>query len=149
MDAFLDMMPAHLFGHPEGLVFETFQDQDKPSIAIQSGPVVQNLMRGMRHAIAAMATQGNNLIVDDVLLEPEDAEDYRTLLAPLMPRLVGLFAPLEVLEDREHARGDRAIGLARWQYGRVHRGVAYDLELDAAKTTPEENARKIRDVFGL
>jgi hypothetical protein len=38
----------------------------------------------MRHAIAAMAAQGNNLIVDDVLLGEEKAE-YRELLAPFGP----------------------------------------------------------------
>ncbi|MFZ3005690.1 MAG: hypothetical protein WA047_05905, partial [Phenylobacterium sp.] len=37
-------------------------------------------------------------------------------------RFVGLLAPLEVLEAREVARGDRQIGLARWQFDRVHAG---------------------------
>ncbi|MFZ0017309.1 MAG: hypothetical protein WAL10_08230 [Acetobacteraceae bacterium] len=41
---------------------------------------------------------------------------------------VGLFAPLDVLEARERQRGDRLIGLARWQYHRVHSGIAYDLD---------------------
>jgi chloramphenicol 3-O phosphotransferase len=62
---------------------------------------------------------------------------------------VGLFAPLEVLEARERERGDRELGLARWQYDRVHQGVVYDLELDTAVATPLENAGNIRDTFGL
>jgi chloramphenicol 3-O-phosphotransferase len=33
--------------------------------------------------------------------------------------------------------------------GRVHPGVAYDLEIDTAATMPEEKARTIRDAFGL
>jgi len=148
MDAFLDMMPPAMFGRPEGLLFETTRDQGHPSIVIKSGPVVERTMRGMRHAIAALAAQGNNLIVDDVLLGGEAAE-YRALLPAFEVRFVGLFAPLEVLEARERARGDRAIGLARWQYGRVHQGVTYDLEIDATTATPEENAPIIRDAFGL
>ena len=64
-------------------------------------------MHGMRHAIAiaAMATLGNRLIVDDVLLESAREQQYRRLLSPFGVRLIGLFAPLELLEERELARG--------------------------------------------
>ena len=75
--------------------------------------------------------------------------DYRTLLSRFDARWVGLFAPLEVLEARERERGDQALGLARWQFDRVHRGVGYDLELDTAAATSIETARKIRDAFAL
>lgn len=106
-------------------------------------------MRGMRHAIASMAAQGNNLVVDEVMIGTEKLREYRRLLAQFDLRLVGLFAPLDVLEARERTRGDRALGLARWQYDRVHRDIAYDLKIDAATTTPMENAQKICDAFGL
>ncbi|MDP3746426.1 MAG: hypothetical protein Q8Q88_05180 [Phenylobacterium sp.] len=96
-----------------------------------------------------MAAQGNNLVVDDVMIGQGEAAEYRRILSGHAVRLVGLFAPLEVLEARERARGDREIGLARWQYDRVHRDIAYDLELDTSATTPLENAEKIRDAFGL
>jgi chloramphenicol 3-O phosphotransferase len=149
MDAFLDMVPEKLFGQPDGLVFETVTDQGKPCIVIRSGPVVEQTMRGMRHAVAAMAAQGNNLIVDEVLIDGSKANEYRALLSLFDVRFVGLFAPLAVLEARERARGDRAIGLARWQFDRVHQGIAYDLEIDTALATPLECARMIRDAFGL
>ena len=149
MDAFLDMLPEAMFGHADGLVFETLDDSGKPSVAIRTGPVMDAAMRGMRQAIAAMAGQGNSLIVDDVIIDPADEVAYRALLAGFEVRFVGLFAPLEVLEARERARGDRMIGLARWQYGRVHAGRTYDLEIDTSKTTPDQNAILIRDTFGL
>jgi chloramphenicol 3-O phosphotransferase len=149
MDAFLDMLPEKMLGHPDGLLFETAQDDGKPVIAIRTGPVLERAMRGMRHAVAAMAAQGNNLIVDEVMIEAREAQEYRDLLRPFDLRLIGLFAPLDVLEARERARGDREVGLARWQYGRVHQGIAYDLEVDTAAGVPEECARLIRDTFGL
>jgi chloramphenicol 3-O phosphotransferase len=149
MDAFIDMLPARMFGHPDGLVFETVQDQGKPSVVIRTGPVVEHTMRGMRHAIGAMAAQGNNLIVDEVMIGNDKVREYRTLLAPFNVHFVGLFAPLDVLEARERLRGDREPGLARWQYDRVHRDMIYDLEIDTATTTPLENAQKIRDAFRL
>ena len=150
MDTFIDMLPARLIGDPAVFVFETLQDRGKPSIAIRTGPVFDRVMSGMRAAIAAMVAEGNHVIVDDVLvLGNVDVEDYRAKLAGFDLRLVGLFAPLDVLEAREIARGDRAIGLARWQYERVHHGVVYDLEIDTSTTTPVDNARLIVDAFGL
>lgn len=149
MDAFLEMMPQALIGHADGLVFETLDDSGKPSVAIHSGPVMEAALRGMRRAIAAMAAAGNHLIVDDVILDPADEAEYREVLAGFETRFVGLFAPLEVLEARERARGDRVIGLSRWQYDRVHAGRTYDLEIDTSTTTPDQNAVLIRDAFGL
>jgi len=105
-------MPHASFEHPDGVTFETIEEDGHPSVVIHTGPVAERVFRGMRHAVAAMAAEGNNLIVDDVLLEGEKQE-YPALLAPFELHLVGVFAPLAVLEARERARGDRMIGLAR------------------------------------
>ena len=148
MDAFLQMLPEASFGHRDGLIFETVEDDGKPSVVITTGPVADRAFRGMRHAIAAMAAQGNNLIVDEVLLGSEKAE-YANLLSPFDLFLVGVFAPLEVLEAREHQRGDRAIGLARWQYDRVHKDMRYDLTVDTSTATPVECAERIKRSFRL
>lgn len=106
-------------------------------------------MQGMRHVVAALAEQGNDLIVDDVMLDAADGRAYRALLVGCDVHLVGLFAPLTVLEARERARGDRAIGLARWQYDKAHRGMEYDLELDTVDMTPRQVAQSIRDALAL
>ena len=148
MDAFLDMMPERLQDHPDGFAFETVHEDGKPLVVITGGPVGRRVMRGMRHAIAAMAAQGNNLIVDDVMLAGERAE-YATLLSAFAVFWVGVRAPLDVLEARERERGDRLIGLARWQYDRVHAGMRYDLEVDTSSATPMDCARLIKERFGL
>jgi chloramphenicol 3-O phosphotransferase len=148
MDAFLRMMPEASFGHPDGITFETVHEGGKSLVVIRTGPAATRVFRGMRHAIAAMAAQGNNLIVDDVVMGDGMAE-YATLLAGFEVFRVGVFAPLAVLETRELQRGDRMIGLARWQYGRVHQGVTYDLELDTSGATPMECAALIQRKFRL
>ena len=148
MDAFLNMMPERFWDHRDGLTFETVQQDGKPAVVIKSGPVAERTFRGMRHAIAAMARQGNNLIVDDVMLEDEMTE-YAALLSDFTLYVVGVFAPLEVLEARERQRGDRLIGLARWQYDRAHRGKRYDLKLDTSTATPMDCAELIKKEFGL
>lgn len=144
MDSFLDMLPEAYLDHPDGLVFETLPG----GIAIRAGKVAERTFRGMRRAIAALAAVGNDLIVDDVMLGTE-MDDYKTLLAPYDVSFIGIFAPLAVLEDRERRRGDRMIGLARWQFDRVHDGKTYDLEIDTSTATPAECARRIKDAFGL
>lgn len=149
MDAFLDMLPQAMSGHPDGMVFESFEEDGAPCVAIRTGPVADRALGGMRHAIAALAAQGNHLIVDDVMIGQGEAAEYRELLSAHDLHMVGLFAPLRILEDRERRRGDRQPGLARWQFKRVHRDVAYDLEIDTTELTPEDVARKICMAFGL
>ena len=148
MDAFLEMLPEALQEDLPGFAFRTSWEDGKPSVAIEAGPVGRRAMQGMRHAIAAMARQGNNLIVDDVMLDGEMAE-YRALLCDFELHCVGLFAPLDVLEARESERADRLPGLARWQFERVHRGIRYDLEVDTSRLTPTECAHRIRQRFRL
>jgi chloramphenicol 3-O phosphotransferase len=148
MDAFLDMLPVAYQDHPDAFTYETVQQDGKPAVVITGGPVGERVMRGMRHAIAALAVQGNNLIVDDVLSDG-DSREYAALLASFDVFLVGVVAPLDVLEARERERGDRLIGLARWQYDRVHRNIVYDLEVDTSRATPMECAWLIKQTFDL
>jgi len=148
MDAFIDMLPPAYCDHPDGLLFETIEEDGKPSVVITSGPVAERTFRGMRHAIAAMAGQGNNMIIDDVLVG-EDMADYDRLLGAFDFIKIGVFCPLDILEARERARGDRLIGLARWQYPRVHRNMRYDLEIDTSQMTPLDCAMLIQRKFDL
>jgi chloramphenicol 3-O phosphotransferase len=150
MDAFLEMMPPGTFGDPRGYVFETTHDAaGRPVTAVVSGPIMHAAMLALRAAVAAMADTGADLVVDEVIWDPAELADYRRRLAGHTFRAVGLVAPLEVIEARERARGDRVLGLARWQHDKVHAGLTYDLELDAATATPEALAGRIRDAFGL
>jgi chloramphenicol 3-O phosphotransferase len=155
MDAFLAMLPERYQDHPDGLVFEAVTEDGAAAMAVRSGMVVERALKGMRHAVAALAGAGNNLIVDEVLFGDVATEygnavaDYRARLAPYRAWFVGVMAPLDVLEARERQRGDRHHGLARWQFGRVHRGMTYDLEVDSGRQSPADCARSIKDRFGL
>jgi len=148
MDVFLEMLPAVLQENMPGFAYRTGWEDGKPSVAIEAGPAGRRVMQGMRHAIAAMAGQGNNLIVDDVMVEGEMAQ-YQALLSDFEVFRVGVIAPLAVLEARESARADRLAGLARWQFGRVHRDVIYDIEVDTSVLTAQECACRIQQRFGL
>ena len=148
MDSFMEMLPEAYQDHPDSFIYETVDDDGKPSAVITTGPVGARTLRGMRHAVGALAAQGNNVIVDDVMLGGERAE-YAAILSGFEVHWVGVFAPLDVLEARERQRGDRLIGLARWQFNRVHKDMRYDLEIDTSTATPLACARLIKDRFNL
>ena len=148
-DAFLDMLPEKMWGHPNGIRFSQQKVEGKTSVVIEMGSVLDQLMRGMRASVSAMAREGSSLIVDDVMLSSDDQKCYREGLAGCDVYYVGLFAPLDVLEQRERDRGDRLHGLARWQYDRVHKGISYDLKLDTSSQSPHDCAKMIASAFGI
>lgn len=148
MDVFLDMMPAFMFENADGMVFKKLEEDGRPIVEITTGPAAHRVLLGMRYAMAALARHGSNLVIDDVMLDG-DAAEYAEAFKGLTVHWVGVFAPLEVLEAREKARGDRDIGLSRWLARHVHRGITYDLEIDTSRASPAECAAQIKQAFGL
>jgi chloramphenicol 3-O phosphotransferase len=148
MDAFLDMMPQKSLGTPDGLTFEVQTRNGKPFVNVITGPALERTLRGMRHAIAALAGQDCNMVIDDVMLD-DSSREYRALLAPYDFHMVGVHAPLAVLEQRERERGDRMPGLAHAQFDAVHRGRIYDLEIDSSTMPADACAAAIVRAFGL
>ena len=58
-------------------------------------------------------------------------------------KIVKVECPLDELEKREIARGDREIGLAKFQYENIHDGVIYDLNLNTLVNSPEQCAQQV------
>jgi chloramphenicol 3-O phosphotransferase len=110
---------------------------------IVPGPVGQRLAGGMRAALAAFARAGNGVLVDDVFIDPAWLDGWRRELAGVELLLVGVFAPVRVLEERETARGNRIAGEARAQVDVIHHGIEYDLAVDTSLMSPAECARSI------
>ena len=111
--------------------------------ALHAGPVGLSLFSGMHHAIAAAANRGNNVIADHALVEKAWVDECASLFAGMNAYLIGLYCPLEVLEQREKDRKDRTLGQARLQFDVIHKYTKYDLELDTSKLTTEECADNV------
>jgi chloramphenicol 3-O phosphotransferase len=144
MDEFLEMLPTALQDHPDGICYH----RNATGVAVTVGPVGKRLMSGMLDCVAALAAAGNDLIFDTVM-DRSEVQICRMKYAAFAPCFVGLTAPLAVLEAREVARGDRDVGLAREQLGKVHVGVDDDLTLDMASLTSDEAALVLCERFGL
>jgi chloramphenicol 3-O phosphotransferase len=148
MDTFLEMQPPRCNNHPDTFHWATVPEADGVRTAFRTGPSGAALMRGFRQSIADMASEGWNIIADDVAVA-KDWEDYCRRLSAHQLITVKVFAALDVLEARERARGDRMIGLARDQWQRIHEGIAYDIEIDTGTLTPDAAAQRIAETFKL
>jgi chloramphenicol 3-O phosphotransferase len=113
-----------------------------PLDRVRAGDFIWKSMRpaffqGFHNALPAVATAGNNLIVDHIVETPAWLKTLLGLLRPFDVYFVGIHCPLKELERRELARGNRRIGEARNDFETIHEFVTYDLELDS--TSPAES----------
>jgi chloramphenicol 3-O phosphotransferase len=115
IDAFLHLLPAPFLDDGGGLARE-----------------LPRLLAGFHASSAAIARAGNCVIVDTVLQEPAWIAPCVRAFEGLEVIFVAVRCSLETLESRESARGDRRVGMARYQYDRVHAHGVYDLEVDTS-----------------
>ena len=94
-----------------------------------------------------MAQTAFDIILDLVLRDEAEFQACLRLLSGRATYVIGVFAPLHGLEERERVRADRASGIAREQAADPVYKRQYDLMLDTSKTTPEAGAAAIRKLL--
>jgi chloramphenicol 3-O phosphotransferase len=111
---------------------------------VRLGPGAMRVLTGMYQAMAAYASAGNWVIVDDVIYDRRVLQAGVEAFAALPVLFVGLRCPLEILERRERERGDRGPGGAAAFYPLVHADALYDLELDTSQLSQAACAERIK-----
>lgn len=101
---------------------------------------------GYHRAVAALASVGNDVIMDYPLSETWRLEDLVEVLDGCDVTLVEVWCAPEELERREAARGDRPAGLARSQ-ALVYAHDAYDIRVDSTTATPAACAKEIAEAL--
>lgn len=106
-----------------------------PRARIESGefpwqPLRARFFEGFHRCLPALATAGNNLIVEHIVETEDWMRRLVNLLGPFDVFFVGVHCPLPELERRERQRGDRRIGDARHDHGTTHAFGVYDFEVD-------------------
>ncbi|KIC40796.1 chloramphenicol phosphotransferase [Ruegeria sp. ANG-R] len=86
---------------------------------------------GFHASLAAYANAGNNLIIEHILDTPGWIEALKQGLTDHDVLFVGVHCPIELLNQRETARGDRKPGSAARDQQTIHRGRVYDLQVHA------------------
>ncbi len=146
MDGFISMLPAGRELDANWFPAEHTETIEGPLVAITNGPRGARLLASMRRAVADLADEDFDLVVDEVC-KAEDIADYRGLLARHQFLVVKVTADFAEVERRERDRGDRLIGLAREQHGHLHDGIAYDQTVDTNARSPAECAKLILDAL--
>lgn len=109
--------------------------------------VFRRTRAGYHRVLAGLAAAGNDVVGDHVLSEPWRIADLLNVLDGTPALLVHVTAPLEELERRERARGDREVGAARLQYEAVFAHGDCDLLLDTSGLTARQAAARVRDLI--
>lgn len=103
----------------------------------------QRMVRGLNRSVAVMTEEGNNLIVDHVLIDTAWLKQLLDLLRERYVLFVGLDCPLEELERRESERDLRRQGFARQQFNNIHTDKVYDLKLDTSVLNAEDCVERV------
>src|SRR5215472_16545426 len=123
-DTLIQAMPMSLQTSAAGI--EVAQDG-----GVIVGPEFRTLEAAWIAGIAAMAHAGARIIVDEVFLGAAASQQrWKNALGALSVLWVGVRCDAAVAAGRELARGDRVPGMAASQAEVVHRGIAYDLQVD-------------------
>jgi chloramphenicol 3-O phosphotransferase len=101
---------------------------------------------GYHRAMAALASAGNDVIMDYPLSERWRVADLLETLAGYDVTLVEVRCSPDELDRRERGRADRPIGLARSQ-AMVYAHGEFDIAVDTTDTGPDECAMTIANAL--
>jgi chloramphenicol 3-O phosphotransferase len=92
---------------------------------------------GFHRAIESFADAGCDMIVEHIVEEPFWWEDICNHLRNHSVLWVGVHCPLEIVKQREIARGNRTIGEAEYHI-KTHAYCQYDLHVDTSVQTTDD-----------
>lgn len=113
-------------------------------ITLFVGPQGEKVAYAMNSAIAAYAQNGCNVIVDYIAYDQKWLKDLESKCSGFTAYYVALEVPLEILEQREEARGTSPKGHARSHYFTVYGDKRYDLVVNSGSDSAQEIAQKLK-----
>ena len=144
LDQFRDGLPAKYRGlnsppgttGAEGMNVVPVSGTGEPFTTIRFGGTGRKMLQGMRRAIRAMAESGNNVILDDIVLEAEFLWDYLNVFDGLEVTFVGVRCPIDIINEREATRPGRFPGTAQGHMDICHAHDDYDIQVDTSIHDP-------------
>jgi chloramphenicol 3-O phosphotransferase len=122
-----------------GVAMETTSPPGAPiSVAARFGPIYRRLLDSMAPAVRALVDGGNSVIFDNMLHDRAMHDSCVKSFAGLDVLAVGVTCPIEILEARACARGDRVLGRARGLADVVHTFMTCDLIVDTGAMSPQD-----------
>lgn len=144
LDQFRDGLPAKYRGlnSPDGttgsrgLNVVPVREQSQAYTVIRFGDAGKSMLAAMRRAIAVVAREGINVIIDDIILEESFLLDYLEVMQGLPLYFVGVRCPLDEINRREAQRPGRFPGTALGHFDLCHAHGSYDVEVDTSTQDP-------------
>ena len=120
-------------------------EQGNPVITLFAGQQGEKVAYGMNSAIADYAKNGCNVIVDYIAYKKEWLDDLQTKLKDIKTYWVKVTLPLDIIEQREIARGTSPKGHARSHYDTVYWDLKYDLTVNSGIHSAKEIAQQVKE----
>ena len=148
LDTIIGMLPFAYTGTgpraQEGFHLFEHSEEGETLTGYRMGALGRQLNQKLAGLTADIARDGLDVVVDHVLIDVESIRPFLTALPLQDSYLVGVNCELDELRRREQSRGDRMLGLARFQHIRVHwMRDYYDLEVDSFDGSPDVLASAI------
>jgi chloramphenicol 3-O phosphotransferase len=145
IDTFIEMTPYPAPSkNAEYFDFTPGENSRGPTMKVESKDNGKKLFGAMADVAALLANRGNNLIIDEVLLDDPHLQSYVEKLHDHTVYFIGVYCNLSIMQEREFLRGNRVLGLSNDQYDRVHNGIReYDLTVDTSNRSIFEIAQAI------
>lgn len=132
--------------NPIRWVEESKDTEGNKIITLFTGPQGAKVAYAMNSAIAAYAKNGCNVIVDYIAYDHAWLKDLEKKCTDFKTYYVAVEIPLEVLEQRELARGTSPKGHARSHYFTVYGDKKYDLVVNSKSNTAQEIAQQLKQL---
>lgn len=127
---------------------ETSQDADGNAvITLKMGQQGDRVAYAMNSAIAAYAQNGCNVIVDYIAYNQDWFKDLQDKCKPFTTYYVAVEISLNVLEQREEARGTSPKGHARSHYFTVCGDKKYDLVVNSETNSAAQIAVQLKQLI--
>ncbi len=145
IDTFIQMTPYPEKGRDdEYFSFLPGENEHGPLMSVELKPAADKLFGAMSELAYTLAFRGNNLIIDEILFNEQRLKSYIDRLAEHKVYFIGVKCALDIMQEREFLRQDRAIGLSNGQFSKVHSGIIeYDLIVDTSYSSSFSAAREI------
>ena len=119
-------------------------NRDLPDQANSWNLIRPKFFDGFHRCIKAWADAGNLVIVEHVVEQPTWFSQLVDLLRNHSVLYIGVHCPVEELDRRERARGNRTIGEGRSHLADgIHTWSGYDLEINTFEQSIEENLQQV------
>jgi chloramphenicol 3-O phosphotransferase len=97
-----------------------------------------NMKLALIKSVKALAETGHNVIVDIIFCGDKTYQELKTELNGFNFKIIKVECPIDELNKRELARGDRKLGLAKSQLKSIHQGTVYDIAINTYENTTDE-----------